>query len=103
MGRVAARRAAVRGIFRGGTNYRENRSLNAPCGRLSDTFMRSPNPIMIVMTLDPPNENKGNVTPTTGSNPVTIPTLKIACQKIMAPTPMEMTACLLYTSPSPRD
>jgi len=51
-----------------------------------------------VMTLDPPYEKSGSVTPTTGSRPVTMPRLKMACQKMMLPTPRQ---ARLRSGPSP--
>jgi hypothetical protein len=46
----------------------------------------------IVRTDDPPDENSGNGTPTTGKSPTTMPKLMKACQKIIAPMPIESTA-----------
>ena len=45
-----------------------------------------------VITLEPPYEKSGSVTPTTGRRPVTIPRLKSACQKMRLPTPIARTA-----------
>ena len=48
--------------------------------------------IMIVSTDEPPAEKSGSVTPTTGKRPVTMPRLKIACQKMIEPQPIASTA-----------
>ena len=44
------------------------------------------------MTLEPPYEKSGRVTPTTGKSPVTMPRLNTTCQKTMLATPTASTA-----------
>jgi membrane associated rhomboid family serine protease len=63
-----------------------------PAYRRIDTFMSSATDKRIVVTLEPPYENSGNVMPTTGSMPLAMPRLMMVCQKMSAPQPTATTA-----------
>ena len=56
-----------------------------------ETFISRPMESKNVNMDEPPAEKSGNVTPTTGSIPITIPKLIKTCQKKIDPTPMAMT------------
>src|SRR5690606_7648671 len=58
-----------------------------PTQRRMETLINIPKQISIETTLDPPEENKGSVMPTTGRRPMDMPRLNTVCQKMMAPTP----------------
>ncbi len=66
------------------TSYRAKRRI--------ETLATRPRPIMMVMTEEPPWLTSGNVTPTTGARPVTMPMFTNTCQKIIAATPQQIVA-----------